>query len=166
MAVTRTPINQVGINVRLGSAGTTPEYKPGQIIPTAEGNVYIYGQANGAVAEGYGCKYVEGVFDFDPVTTAESGTTPTPIGINVTDGGLADNYWGWFWKGGSGQEYAYVTDIAADVQVTTGAGTAGQLTSGGDTIQNLFTNENNSTAGLTICRASGFFSTNFTIIQS
>lgn len=166
----RIALNQVGVNFAAGSlppsitgALSQPEYALGTQI-WADSGLYIYGQANGAIAEGYICKYVEGTFDFDTVDTTESGTTPTNLGVCVTSGGLADNYFGWFWRG-CGKESVYVQDVAANVQVTT-TGTAGQGGAGGDYIYNLFTNENNAAAGLTSCRASGLLSTNFTIAVS
>ena len=156
----RLPITQHGINVALGSNSTVPEFKPGEQIDCDSGR-YIYGQANGAVTEGHICKYIEGVFDFDSCTTAESGAVNTPLGVNVTSGGLTDNYWGWFWRG-QGVEEVYVQDIATDTQVTTTT-SAGEGGTGGDVISDLFTNENNSAAGLTACRASRLISTNTSI---
>lgn len=150
----------VGINLSVGSASTTPEHKPGATVRADTGN-YIYGSANGAVAEGAICKYVEGTFDFDTVTTAESGSTNTLVGVSVASGGLADNYWGWFWVGNGSEEVLLATTIAADTQVTTtsSAGTGG---SGGDNVYSLFTNESSGSGGLTNCRASGRLATNFT----
>ena len=147
------------INVALGSASTTPEHKPGDTV-VCDSGLYVYGSANGAIDEGAICKFVEGTWDFDEITTAESGSTNTPIGVCVASGGLADNYWGWFWRG-QGKESVYVQDIATDTQVTTTT-SAGEGGSGGDNIDSLFTNENNASAGLTVCRASRLLSTNFT----
>lgn len=151
---------RVGINLSLGSASTVPEFTPGDTV-LADSGAYRYLQANGAVVEGYLCKFVEGTFDADTCTTAESGSVHTLLGANVTSGGLADNYWGWFWVGDYGQEYVYVQDIATDTQVTTTT-TAGQGGSGGDNVDGLFTNENNAAAALTLCRATSRFCTNFT----
>lgn len=159
--MSRKVIDAIMINLSLGSASTTPEYGVGEHV-NADSGVYVYMQANGAIVEGYLCKFVEGTYDADTCTTAESGSVHTPLAANVTAGGLADNFWGWFWRGGKGQDYVYVQDIATDTQVTTTA-TAGQGGSGGDNIFGLFTNENNSAAALTLCRASEIFSTNNTI---
>ena len=154
------------INVALGSvdyngaASTVPQFKPGERA-LCDSGVYQYGQANGAITEGFICKFVEGTFDFDTVTTTESGSTNTPLGVCVTSGGLADNQWGWFWRG-QGSEYVYVADVNADVQVTTTAN-AGEGGTGGDNVASLFTNENNGAAGLTLCRATELLSTNPTI---
>lgn len=153
------------INVALGSvdgngaASSVPQFKPGERA-LCDSGVYIYGQANGAITEGHLCKFVEGTFDFDSVTTAESGSTNTAIGVCVTSGGLSDNQWGWFWRG-QGTDYVYVTDVNADVQVTTHTN-AGEGSTGGDNVDGLFTVENNSTAGLTLCRAAGLLQTNMT----
>lgn len=155
----RKVLDAVYVNLSLGSSSTTPEYQPGEVV-RADSGVYIYGQANGAIDEGAICKFVEQTWDFDEVTTAESGSTNTPLGVCVAAGGLADNYWGWFWRG-CGVEEVYVQDIATDTQVTTTT-TAGEGGSGGDNIDGLFTNENNASAGLTTCRAAGFLQTNMT----
>lgn len=143
-----------------GAANSIPQFAPGEKI-WCDSGLYIYGSANGAVSEGYLCKFVEGTYDFDTVTTAESASANTPIGVCVASGGLADNQWGWFWRG-HGKEYVYVTDVNADVQVTTHTN-AGEGSTGGDNVDGLFTNENNASAGLTICRASGALQTNMTI---
>lgn len=154
------------INVELGSvdmngsASSVPQHKPGDVIYCDSG-LYVYGSANGAVDEGAVCKFVEGVWDFDEVTTAESGSTETQLGICVTDGGLADNQWGWFWRG-LGTEYAYVTDVNADVQLTTHTN-AGELSTGGDNVFGLFSAENNASAGLTLVRSGRLICTNTTI---
>lgn len=142
-----------------GAASSVPHYKAGEVALCDSGH-YVYGQANGAITEGYVCKAVAGTWDFDTVTTTESGSTNTVIGVCVASGGLADNQWGWFWRG-LGQEYVYATDVNADVQLTTSAN-AGEATTGGDNIDGLFTVENNASVGLTLCRSAVLLSTNFT----
>lgn len=154
------------VNAGTGAASTVPEYTPGQIWQ-ADSGIYVYGQANGVVAEGYACYYVEGTWDFAPVTTAISGSTNTPIGVCVVAGGLVDNQWGWFWRGGiGGTEYVYLTaSISANTQLTTVTpGTAGQVTTGGDPIHNLFNNAaSGGSGGLTLCRSTALLETNTTI---
>ncbi len=161
----RKPLFNTYINVALGSSSTTPENAaPGDVL-LCDSGVYIYGQANGAVAEGYACKYVEGVYDFDTVTTTESGSTNTPLGINVTAGGLADNYWGWFWRG-QGSEYAYVKDSASDnaqLLTTTTAGQVGDTTDGVDLIHDLHCVGIAAGAALSLVRSTVLLSTNATI---
>lgn len=166
----RIALNQVGVNLAAKSSlqgGSTTAYNPEFGIGTqiwADSGLYIYGQANGAITEGHICKFVDGTWDFDSVTTAESGTAFTPLGVCVASGGLADNQHGWFWRG-FGKESVYVADVASGVQVTT-TGNAGEGGSGGDYVYSLFTNENNAAAGLTSCVATGALSTNFTIAVS
>lgn len=158
----------VGVNLAAGAplaAGSTtvyiPEYALGERV-VADSGIYQYLQANGAVAEGYACKFVEGTFDADPVDTTESGTTNTPLGVCVTSGGLSDNQYGWFWRG-DGQDYVYLTSsITINTQLTTG-GTAGQVTTGGDPIHDLFNTVASTTAGLYLCRSATLLNTNSTI---
>jgi hypothetical protein len=165
----RKAISQPYVNVSLGSvkasdgtASTVPDYAPGDKINCDSGQ-YIYMQANGAVVEGYLCKYVEGTYDADTCTTAESGSTATPLGVCVTSGGLVDNQWGWFWRGLGSGEYVYLTTtIAADTQVTTHT-VAGQGSTGGDPIHSLFANVSSGSGGLTLCRSSVLLCTNDTI---
>lgn len=154
----------VGINLAGGSASTTPEFGPGDTV-MADSGLYIYLQANGTVAEGYAVKYAEGTWDADTITTAESGTTQTAIAINVTSGGLADNYWGWFWRG-LGKEYAYVKDSAsADTQMmtTTTAGQVGDTTDGTDPIHDLFTVGAAAGAALSLVRSGRLLAVNTTV---
>lgn len=159
----------VGVNLTAGAplaAGSTtvyiPEYALGERV-VADSGIYQYLQANGAVAEGYAAKFVEGTFDADAVTTAESASANTPLGVCVTSGGLADNQYGWFWRG-DGQDYVYLTTtISIDTQLTTGAGTAGQVTTGGDPIHDLFNTVASTTAGLYLCRSATLLNTNSTI---
>lgn len=168
----RKVFSAVGIDLTAGSKdanGSTtstgaaiPQFQPGERV-IADSGVYQYLQANGAIAEGYLCKFVEGTFDADAVTTAESGAVNTPLGVCVTSGGLVDNQWGWFWRG-EGQDYVYLTaSIAIDTQITTSAGTAGQGTTGGDPIHDLFNTVASGSAGLVLCRSASLLNTNSTI---
>jgi hypothetical protein len=159
----------VGVNLTAGSplaAGSTtvyiPEYGLGDRV-VADSGVYQYLQANGAVAEGYICKFVEGTFDADIVTTGESAAVNTPLGVCVTSGGLADNQYGWFWRG-DGQDYVYLTaSITIDTQITTHT-TAGNGSTGGDPIHDLFnTVASPGSAALTLCRSATLLNTNSTI---
>lgn len=128
----------------------------------ADSGRYIYGQCNGAVVVGYLCKYVEGVYDFDTMTTAESGSTETHAGIFVGSRDAADNEFGWFWTGMGSEEVYVTTTISADVQLTTHS-TAGQVSTGGDNVFELFTNESSGSGGLTNCRSAEILRTNTTI---
>lgn len=167
----RKPISTAYINVTLSSplaAGSStvyqPEYKLGETV-VCDSGIYIYGQANGAVVEGYAAKFAEGTWDFDTVTTAESGSTQTPLGICVASGGLADNQYGWFWRG-MGYEYVYVKDSAsADAQLltTTTAGQVGDTTDGVDLIHDLFCIGAAAGAALSLARSGVLLSTNATI---
>lgn len=152
----------IGINVALGSSGTIPEFGVGDVV-TCDSGVYVYGSANGAIDEGALCKYTEGSFDFDEVTTAESGTTNTQCGICVTSGGLADNYYGWFWRGRGYEEALFGGSINANTQLTTTA-TAGVVGTGGDNVDGLFTvDQSASGGGLYTVRAAGLLQTNMTV---
>lgn len=152
----------------LSSADSTvylPEFVLGTQV-LADSGVYIYMQANGAIAEGYIAKFIEGTWDADTITTAESGTTNTPLGVCVASGGLADNQHGWFWRG-AGSEYVYVesTVAAADTQLLTSS-TAGKVddsTNGTDPIHDLFNVAAVSSTGLNLCRSTSLLSVNATI---
>lgn len=167
----RKAISTAYINVRnpspLAAGSTTvyaPEYKLGETV-VCDSGLYIYMQANGAVPEGYAAKFAEGTWDADTVTTAESGSTNTPIGICVADGGLSDNQYGWFWRG-MGYEYVYVKDSAvADAQLltTTTAGQVGDTTDGVDLIHDLFCVGAAAGAALSLARSSVLLTTNATI---
>lgn len=160
----RKPLTATYINVALGSGSTTPEFAPGDTV-LCDSGLYQYMQANGAVAEGYAVKFVEGTWDGDTVTTAESASTNTPLGICVTTGGLADNYWGWFWRG-QGKEYVYVKDSASDnaqLLTTTTAGQVGDTTDGVDLIHDLHCVGAAAGAALSLARSTVLLSTNATI---
>lgn len=160
----RKPLSNIYINVSVGSSSTVPEYAPGEVV-VCDSGTYVYGSANGAIAEGYVCKFVQGVWDFDTVTTSESGATNTQIGVCVASGGLADNYWGWFWRGAGNGEYVYTLVTTIDVQLTT-ATTAGLAVTSGDTIDGLYPNGSVSSEGLRLCRSSKLLETNFTTAAS
>lgn len=125
----------------LGTDGSyIPNYKPGQVVICDSGE-YVYGSANGAVAENYLCKYVEGVWDFDTITHTEGDTAHCLLGVCVASGGLADNQWGWFWLG-KGSELVYIKSsvASADTQLLlcTTAGQVDDSTDGTDVIHDLF----------------------------
>lgn len=155
----------VGSSLRAGSSTVyEPDFALGWTVEADSGK-YKYMQANGAVAEGYAVKYVEGTWDGDTATTAESASANTDIGICVTAGGLADNQHGWFWCG-NGYEYVYVKDSAADdaqLHTTTTAGQVGDTTDGVDPIHDLHCIGSAAGAALSLARSSVLLSTNATI---
>jgi len=148
-------------NVALGSSSTVPEYAPGDTVRCDSG-LYVYGSANGAITVGQACKFVEGVYDFDTVTTAESGSTNTQLGICIAADGLADNYWGWFWRGMGTEEALLATTISADAQLTTTT-TPGTLGSGGDNVDGAFAVDASGSGGVVTIRAAGLLQTNMTV---
>lgn len=91
---------------------------------------YVFAQANGAIALGALVK-ISSAGQADTVTTSESGSTPKILGI--AQALLADNEWGWFWRGNGSTEALVVTGNAADTALTTHTG-AGELSTGGDAI--------------------------------
>jgi hypothetical protein len=91
---------------------------------------YWFAQANGAVALGALVK-ISAVGQADTVTTSESGSTAKILGI--AQAALADNEWGWFWRGNGYTEALVVTGNAADTALTTHTG-AGEMSTGGDAI--------------------------------
>lgn len=147
-----------------GTSTSVPRHKPGQTVDCDSGR-YIYMQANGAVAEGYICKFAEGTWDADTVTHTEGDTVQYALGVCVTSGGLADNQWGWFWRG-LGYEYVYVKSSAlADINMLlcTTAGQVDDSTDGTDVIHDLFTIGAAAGAALSLCRSGVLLSVNTSI---
>lgn len=147
-----------------GTASSIPHYTPGETV-RADSGLYIYMQANGAVAEGYICKYAEGTWDADTVTHAEGDSTNYALAVCVASGGLADNQWGWFWRG-EGYDYVYVKSSAsADTQMllSTTAGQVDDTTDGTDVIHDLFTIGAAAGAALSLCRSSVLLSVNASV---
>lgn len=156
------------INKSTGAVSTDPEYKPGWEIVCDSGR-YKYLKANGAIAEGKIVKFLRsGVvtsdFDATPLNTTLSGAVPTDCAICVTDGGLTDNQWGWFWLG-QGEEYIYVTTgMASYTQLTTWT-SAGELAASGsgDNVADLVCIDSTTSSGtaLRLARSTRLLATNF-----
>lgn len=155
-------------------AGSTavyqPDYKLGMEIKCDSG-IYRYLQANGAVAEGYACKYLRSGltvanFDATPMNGTTSGTTPTDVAICVATGGLADNQQGWFWIG-HGEDYCYLASaITSYTQLSAGTSTTlGQLgaETSGDRVCDLIAIDSATSSGLRLCRSTRLLCTNFTV---
>lgn len=127
---------------------------------TADSGVYLYAQADGAIAEGALVK-ISDVGQADSVTTAESAATPKKLGVCVAAGGLADNQYGWFWRGNGVEEALLANGVAADTALTTTA-TAGVLGTGGDAVVSLVSVDANSSgaAALGTVQAYGLLGSN------
>ena len=163
------------INVTQASvlaAGSTtvyqPDYKLGMEIRCDSG-VYRYLQANGAVAEGYACKYLRsgltvGNYDATPMNGTVSAAIQTDVAVCVATGGLADNQQGWFWIG-EGEDYCFLsTAITSYTQLTAGTSAVlGQLAASGsgDNIQDLIAIDSATSSGLRLCRSTKLLATNF-----
>lgn len=133
-------LTQASRSYATGSANSTPQWGLGTIV-RADSGLYVYGQASGAIVEGYVCKFVEGTFVFDTCDHTEGDTAHVPLGICVTSGGLSDGQCGWFWRG-EGREYGYVASSSAanaQLYLTSTAGQMDDSTAGQDLIHDLFT---------------------------
>lgn len=153
-----------------GAASVDPEYTPGFEIRCDSGR-YKYLKANGVVDEGDLVKFIRSYsiaaianFDAASLTTTVSGAVPTDCGICVTDGGLVDNQWGWFWLG-EGEDYCYLTTgIASYTQLCTWT-SAGEIAASGsgDNIADLVAIDSSTSSGtsLRLCRSVRLLATNF-----
>jgi len=124
----------------------------------AKNGLYVYAQANGAITAGMACK-IDETGQADTVTTAESGSTPKVIGIAKAT--LADNEYGWFWRG-CGVEEAYVLASTGDDTALTTHTATGVLSTGGDAIVGglVTTAARGGTDGLVAVQAYGLLGTN------
>lgn len=149
-----------------------PDFKPGFEIVCDSGK-YKYLQANGAVSEGYLCKFIRSGqisaianFDATPMNGTTSAAIPTDCCICVTSGGLADNQWGWFWLG-QGEEFVYVsTGVASYTQLTAGTSSVlGTLAASGsgDNVADLICIDSTTSSGsaLRLARSHRLLATNF-----
>jgi len=124
----------------------------------AKDGYYVYGQADGAVAAGGLVRILESG-QVDEITTAESAATAKTLGI--AQAALADNQYGWFWRGVGQTEALLANGVTADVSLTTTA-TAGVLGTGGDAVTTLRAIDANASgsAALGTVYAYGFIGSN------
>jgi len=122
---------------------------------TGSDGVYQYAKAEGAITAGWGA-IIDENGDATASTTALSGSLSCAIGIACAD--LADEEYGWFWRG-CGVFEAIVTNGAGAGALTTTA-SSGILGTGGDAIFGA----RNVDAGVTATRvtifAAGLMTTN------
>jgi len=119
----------------------------------------MFARANGAIDQAAICRISLADGDADEVTTAESASTPNVLGVAMAT--LADNEFGWFWRGKGFCEALVATAISAGDALTTTAN-AGELGAGGDTVVTLGAidaNASGSTA-LSTVKAYGLLGTN------
>jgi hypothetical protein len=143
------------INLELVDTSPTQELGSGV---WADSGRYEYFQASGAVAEGAACilTYADG--QAAEMDTTGSGSTPKVVGVAVE--ALADNEYGWFWRGAGYDTALVVTGVSAGDALTTTA-TAGVLGSGGDTVIGAISAANSSgSTALTAVRATSLLGTN------
>ena len=125
----------------------------------ADNGHYVFAQADGAIAAGAYCRWLPETGQMDSETTAESGSTPVAGAVAVV--ALADDEYGWFWRGCGYEEALVATGVSALAALTTTA-TAGELGAGGDSVvgaQLVDANSSGATALRTI-QAYGFLGTN------
>lgn len=106
-------------------------------ITVLDSGFYRYAQADGAIDAGAACRILqESATDCQAkeIDTTLSGSIPTAVGI--AQAALADNEYGWFWRGLGYTEALVATGIAANAALTTTA-TAGELGAAGDTVATL-----------------------------
>lgn len=154
------------------AAGSTTVYQPDYKLGTeikCDSGIYRYLQADGAISEGYVCKFLAsgaatGLYDAWVLNTTGSGTAITTCGICVAHGGLADNQQGWFWLG-EGEEYVYlasgVTSFTGPLCTWTTSGQVAAATSG-DIIAELMPIDSTTSSGtsLRLCRSPRLLATN------
>jgi hypothetical protein len=117
---------------------------------TGSDGVYQYAKAEGAITAGWAA-IIDENGDATAATTTLSGSLPCAIGIACAT--LADEEYGWFWRG-CGVFEAIVTNGAAAGALTTTA-SDGILGTGGDAVSGA----RNVDAGVTATRVTIFAST-------
>lgn len=143
--------------VNLSQVDTGATQKLGQSVQ-ADSGVYEYFQANGAISEGGVCILTYDDGQAVEADTTASGSTPKSIGIACE--ALADNEYGWFWRGKGYENVLLAASVADDAAITTTA-TAGEGGTGGDLIFSLIsTAANGGSVALTACAAGGLLTTN------
>lgn len=148
-----------GTILNLNKAYTERKFSLGETVEVKAKGVYVFARANGAVLQGDLCKIDPETWDADSVTTTESGSTGKMCGI--AQAALADNEFGWFWRGCGTTEALVADGVSADTNGTTTAN-AGVIGSGGDAIATLTVIDANSSgaAALRTVKAYGFIGTN------
>lgn len=124
---------------------------------------WIFAQASGALTAYAVCK-IDETGQATELDTTGSGSEPTMVGVPQVD--LADNEYGWFFRGngggdGKGIKMLIQTGVSAGAVLTTTA-TAGEAGAGGDAIQNV-TNVDANSSGSTVATeifCMGLMSTN------
>lgn len=127
----------------------------GNDVPGNNG-IYRFGQAAGAIDLGAVCS-IDETGQVAELDTTGSGSTPKTVGVALA--ALADNEWGWFWRGCGQCDVLLATSINDDTAITTTA-TAGVGGTGGDAITGLVSTESSGTGGLTGCQCAIPLSTN------
>lgn len=121
--------------VNLSQVDTSPTQTLG-IKVQADSGEYVYGQANGAIAEGEACSFEVTSSDCQ---VAKQATGTTGISVGIACEALADNQYGWFWVGGAGgYENGFVATGVADNAALTFNASAGLLSTGGTAITGLY----------------------------
>lgn len=150
--------------IKLNAAYTSQEFRlmtVAELNPDENGDnfgEYVFCQANGAIDRGALCQITHDGQASEQDTTS-SGSTRKRDG--VAQAALADNEWGWFWRGRGKTEALVANGISAGAALTTTA-TAGVLGSGGDAVASCLAvdaNATGSTALVTI-EADNYISTN------
>lgn len=137
------------VGVDLTEVSTSAKFEPGTMHWASDG-AYEYAQldeAAGVVAGGY--VIIGPSSQAIAMNTTDSGSLGQKIGVAVA--AIADNQYGWFWRGHGEFEAIVVNAVSANSQLTTTA-TDGQAGTGGDTIQGL----RNIDAGVTNTRVTVF----------
>ena len=95
----------------------------GTIVDGANGNTYIYVQANGTITAGMACALTENG-EVTPLTSTLSGAIPTAVVF--PQAAMTDNYFGYAVKAGLSFNVAALANCAIDVLLYTSA-TAGSV---------------------------------------
>lgn len=104
-----------------------PDHRPGSIEAASDGNTYIYVKADGAIDQYDAVLLKENstdVVEAVALTTALSGSVPTPVGFAQV--AIADNQHGWVVLKGNNFTVNVAATCAADIRIYTSA-TAGHV---------------------------------------
>lgn len=145
------------IGADLTAAYSTAAFTVGALHDGSQG-MYEFAQAAGVVGIAQAV-IITSLGQAAEVTSTTSGATSKAIGVCLAAAGLADDEYGWFWRGCGACEIDVATTIAADAALTTTA-TAGVLGAGGDVVQSLLTTESSGSGSITDCYAADILTTN------
>jgi len=149
----------MGIDIdtpQTSTAGTTPTFPLGTIMPASDGAEYMYVRADATIAIGDFCK-IDDDWECTPLTTAISGAEPTSVGAAQV--AFVDTDYGWIAVKGTFTGNVAST-CAADVALLTTT-TSGVIDDAGtDSVVNVKILTTAVAATATACYATSYMCTN------